>query len=252
MSSTKQAEREFDQTSLRRGGAGRTVHRDYMAHFFRWQYALRVMQDMQKKSWLGRKPRVLDVGCGVDLPFMYVMTRNVGTIPASYLGVDMNKVKFSGSPKWAQVEGGFNFSRDWKKLLKKHGQHDLVINFEVIEHMTVPNGRKLLRGLHGMVKISGVVLLSTPAFSGKAAANHIHEYTIPELEREIVKAGFEVEQRQGTFMQVPKLKKAMKDKAHRQLFSELSRYYHNEALSVIFAPLYADEASNNIWTLRRK
>jgi hypothetical protein len=52
-------DREFDTTQLHMAGHGKTLHRDYSAHFWRWSFARR---------FITAKHNVLEVGCGEDKP----------------------------------------------------------------------------------------------------------------------------------------------------------------------------------------
>jgi hypothetical protein len=93
----------------------------------------------------------------------------------------------------------------------------------------------------------GVLLLSTPVYDGKARArNHIHEYTIPELQELLEKAGFKVYQRYGTFMNKNDAKRVMTP-AQKEVYMALSKFYSNDVLSTFLAPLHPDHSRNNVW-----
>lgn len=233
--------REFDTTSCTQNSHGTRVHRDYAAHFFRWGFAHRYIR-------MGMK--VMDVGCGVDQPLPRILTDKMSHVPKLYVGVDFDpRIKQRWQFAWLKVQGGFDFTRKWKTLAKD-GPFDVIMNFEVIEHMHKASGRKLLAGMHGLLKEGGKVLLSTPCYDGRRMAqNHIHEYTIPELQKEIVKAGFEIVARYGTFMDVKELKKA--NAIHQAVAKELRGYYGDEVLSCFLAPLYPDQCRNNLWVLTK-
>lgn len=233
--------REFDTTSCTQSSHGARVHRDYAAHFFRWGFAQRfIKKDM----------RVLDIGCGVDQPLPRVLTDKMSHVPRLYLGVDFDpRVKRRWQFAWVEVQGGFDFTRKWKTLAPK-GPFDVITSFEVIEHMHKDAGRRLLKGAHGLLAPEGTFLLSTPCYDGRRMANnHIHEYWIAELEKEILKAGLVVAARFGTFMDVLQIKKMSPE--HAKVATELRQYYGDEVVSCFLAPLYPDNARNNIWVLRR-
>jgi hypothetical protein len=92
--------------------------------------------------------------------------------------------------------------------------------------------------------------LSTPVFDGKAAVNHVHEYTIPELAALIEESGWKVEQRFGTFMNAQEVKKVAAPE-HRKTWDDLADYYGGDVLATFLAPLYPDNARNNLWVLNR-
>jgi 2-polyprenyl-3-methyl-5-hydroxy-6-metoxy-1,4-benzoquinol methylase len=249
-------EDEFDKTSLTSTGAGKTVHRDYAAHYFRWGWAV----ERAAPLGLGRR-RVLDVGCGVELPLFRSLMRYTNQHPEFYVGVDLNKLKplTEKQQQRAALYGGVNFLEIAQGILDTHGQFDAIVCFEVIEHMTPQHGWELLWWFRQMVKPDGHVLLSTPAYDGQRHAhNHIHEYTKEELESYITAAGFDVAKRFGTFCNVKDVKPAMQKwsanhgydaQMFETLWDELAEFHSNEVLSTFVAPLIPDVARNIAWKL---
>jgi 2-polyprenyl-3-methyl-5-hydroxy-6-metoxy-1,4-benzoquinol methylase len=245
--------REYDTTQLHESGHGRTLHRDYSAHFFRWSFARR---------FITSEHAVLEVGCGEDKPLSKILTGGAAGHVGHYTGVDLNKLKPSNSQR-LQFHGEFNFVDRYKELLKSRPTGwDVLVNFEVIEHMRVDHGAKLLKAMFACTKIGGVLLLSTPVYDGKRhAANHIHEYTIPELQTAITKAGYVVDQRFGTFMDIKHIGKVDTSvgtidpkkftEAVKLVRGGLEQYFDNDAISNIFGPLYPDHARNNLWVCRK-
>jgi 2-polyprenyl-3-methyl-5-hydroxy-6-metoxy-1,4-benzoquinol methylase len=245
--------RDYDTTQLHEAGHGRTLHRDYSAHFFRWSFARR---------FITAKHNVLEVGCGEDKPLSKILTGGAAAHVNHYTGVDLNKLKSSNSQRLT-FHGEFNFVERYKELLKARPEgFDVVVNYEVIEHMKVEHGAKLLKAMLACLKPNGVLLLSTPVYDGvRHAANHIHEYTVPELQKAIEKAGFVVERRFGTFMDIKHIGKELPSDANfdasalrsavAMVKRALSDYFDNDAISNIFGPLYPDHARNNLWVCRR-
>lgn len=269
MPKTKTVERDtrdYDTTQLHEAGHGRTLHRDYSAHFFRWSFARR---------FVGAKDHVLEVGCGEDKPLSKILTGGAAAHVNTYTGVDLNKLKTSNSQRLTFL-GEFNFVERWKELLKndaikKNGGFDVIVHFEVIEHMAVKHGVSMLKAMLQCLKPGGVMLMSTPVYDGvRHAANHIHEYEAEELLKMTEKAGFHVERRFGTFMDIKHIKKAVPRKAGgvsgkqmdfdypedftrsvREVAAQLAEYFDNDAISNIFGPLFPDHARNNLWICRR-
>ena len=101
--------RDYDTTQLREAGHGRTLHRDYTAHFFRWSFARR---------FITAKDNVLEVGCGEDKPLSRILTGGATAHVNHYTGVDLNKLKPSNN-KRLQFFGEFNFVERYKELLKQ-------------------------------------------------------------------------------------------------------------------------------------
>jgi len=243
-------DRDYDTTQLREAGHGRTLHRDYSAHFWRWSFARR---------FITPKDNVLEIGCGEDRPLSKILTGGAAASVGRYTGVDINKLKPSQSQRLT-FHGEFNFVTEHKKLLTGENADgfDVVVHLEVIEHMKVEHGRKLLRNAFACLKPGGTMLMSTPCYDGKRhAANHIHEYTVPELQKATEKAGFEVVKRYGAFMDIKHIGKKDRsnnectDAAITEVYQALREYYDNDALSCFFAPLYPDNARNNLWVCRK-
>ena len=241
-------DREFDTTQLHMAGHGRSLHRDYSSHFWRWSFARRFIKATD---------HVLEVGCGEDKPLSKILTGGATNHVDTYVGVDLNKLKPSGSQR-LEFLGEFNFVLRYKELLKKRPTgFDVMVHFEVIEHMSVEHGATFLKACFACLRPGGVMLMSTPCYDGvRHAANHIHEYTVPELQKAVEKAGLVVERRFGTFMDIkhigkvdlgdPKLNEAVK-----VLRPKLAEYFDNDAISNLFGPLHPDHARNNLWVCRK-
>lgn len=229
--------RGFDTTSLTSKRAVE-VHRDYAAHFFRWGFARR---------FVGAAHDVLDVGCGVDAAFVGTTQGGPAAAPRSYLGIDLNRLDRVPQRAWARYSGLTDFTQVYRKV----GRFDVILCLEVIEHMTVAAGGELLRGLRHCLKDDGVLLLSTPVFNGKAAKNHIHEYTVEELALALRHAKLDVVRRYGTFASWRDLKKAA-SREEVALLEQLHDYYAHDVTACFLAPLYPDASRNNVWQLRRK
>lgn len=252
--------RDYDTTQLREAGHGRSLRRDYSGHFWRWSFA---------RNFITAKDNVLEVGCGEDRPLSRILTGGAAPHVNKYVGVDLNKLKQSNNKRLTFL-GEFNFVERHKELLKldpafKEG-FDVVVHYEVIEHMKVEHGRKLLKAAFDALKPGGVMLMSTPCYDGKRhAANHIHEYFVDELQKETEKAGFVVERRYGVFMDIKHIGKQKPEKAGSEagetdprlqdaiklVRAGLAEYFDNDAISCIFAPLYPNHARNNLWVCRK-
>lgn len=263
---TKKVERDardYDTTQLHEAGHGRTLHRDYSAHFFRWSFARRFIKATDN---------VLEVGCGEDRPLSKILTGGAAAHVNHYTGVDLNKLKESNSQRLKFI-GEFNFVERYKELpqliapsinANKKGTawpgFDVIVHFEVIEHMKVEHGTKMLKAMFQLLRPGGAMLMSTPCYDGKRhAANHIHEYTVPELQKATEKAGFKVERRFGTFMDIKHIGKIkplfggpnMEPEDVAKIRDLLAAYFDSDAISNIFGPLYPDHARNNLWICRK-
>jgi 2-polyprenyl-3-methyl-5-hydroxy-6-metoxy-1,4-benzoquinol methylase len=237
--------RDYDTTQLRESGHGKTIGRDYSAHFFRWSFARRLIK---------KTDHVLEIGCGQDKPLAKVLTGSMQPYCAQYTGVDLNPVKTSTNPRLRFI-GEFNFIKQWKQLAK-FGPYDVLVSMEVVEHFHSRFMPTFMAACYALLKPGGILLLSTPCYDGKRmAANHINEMTVPQLRKYVVKAKFKEEARYGTFMDIRHIGKIppayTASKSVIDVWDALARYYDNDALSCFFAPLYPDHARNNLWVLKK-
>ena len=235
--------RDYDTTQLREAGHGRTLGRDYNGHFFRWSFARRLIT---------AKDNVLEVGCGEDKPLSKILTGGAAAHVNTYVGVDLNKLKASNSQRLTFI-GEFNFVERWKELLKQRPEGwDVLVHMEVLEHMHSRHQLPFLKACFACLKPGGVMLMSTPVYDGvRHAANHIAEVDVPTLQKMVEKAGFVVVKRWGVYMDIKGIGKAEIDPklsaAVKVLRPALADYFDNDALSNFFAPIYPDNARNNLW-----
>jgi SAM-dependent methyltransferase len=232
-------ERDYDQTQLKMAQFKYQPHKDYLGHIFRWGFA---------SKFVNGKTSVLDVGCGQEMPFARSLGgANPTSVPREYLGVDLNKIKDPISRKNFAVRDEFNFVEDYDDISYEHENgFDVIVNFEVFEHMKMAHGRKLLKGMRSLLAKNGVMIFSTPIYcsSYRQARNHINELTKAEIEDELHRAGFKIIKQYGTFSNINDIKKVAtpEDIASHVAMSE---FYGNEILGCYLSPKYP-EASRNI------
>jgi 2-polyprenyl-3-methyl-5-hydroxy-6-metoxy-1,4-benzoquinol methylase len=256
MAKTKVVERDardFDTTQLHEAGHGRTLHRDYSAHFFRWSFARR---------YIKATDTVLEIGCGQDKPLSKILTGGAAASVGKYVGVDLNKLKPSSSQRLTFI-GEFNFIERFKELLKLHPEgYDVIVCMEVIEHFHSRFMPAFIKAVSACLKPGGKLLLSTPVYDGKRmAANHINEMDVPTLQAHIEKGRLKVARRFGTFMdikhigkvepQVPGMDNKKLLEAIKLTRQGLEQYFDNDAISNIFGCLYPDNARNNLWVVEK-
>ena len=248
----KDLTRRFDRSALHEDLHGRLIsHSDYIAHCERWDYVWRSIR---------KGERIIDVGCGTDTPLMRginfnlsqsskVMSKNGGC----YVGVDVNKLKPT-KISWAQLIGEFDFTTRASDL-PEYGTFTLAVALEIIEHMPVADGRRLLEVMRDSLTSDGRIILSTPVYDGQAMArNHIHEYYADELQELIDSVGgLMVTRRMGTFTSEPQLLRWMKITHPEWLeIYAASRQFHSATyMSGLFAPLVPDLSRNNVWDIAK-
>lgn len=229
--------RDFDQTQLHYEHFKYQPHKDYIGHVLRWGFA---------SKFVNRKTRILDVGCGQDLPFMRSLGgSNINTVPASYVGVDLNKITDIPKRNWATVIPEFNFIESYEDLELDHGDFDLIVNFEVFEHIEHNMSIELLKGMRSLLAEGGKLIFSTPVYSDrfKMARNHINELTKSEMEECLQAAGFTIIEQFGTFGNVNDLKKVMPSD-ELENYKQFSKFYGTDMLGVLLASKYPEAARN--------
>jgi len=237
-------ERRFDNTYLTPDT--HKVHRDYLAHAFRWGFAHRFCKG----------ERVLDVGCGAEWPLGQVLQNhgNLGIRAEKYVGVDAGPKPKEKRTVLADLWPDFSFGERWQELVAAYGKFGVVCSFEVIEHCDLADGKLILAGIRGCVKDDGIVLLSTPVNDGhRQARNHIHEWGTEELAAALATAGLRVERSFGTFADVSRVRKAIKDAGradHLQTWEDLREWFSDDVLSCFLAPLYPEVAKNRLHVCR--
>lgn len=210
-------------------------------------------QDIALKfGWVQRHipqgQKVLDIGCGQDQPLLYVLgARNY---PKIYVGVDLNRISKKSNVRWATIYDQFDFVNNSSIILEKHGRFNVVTCFEVAEHMETPDLKVMLKSVRVMMEDDGTFFLSTPVFNGLAAANHIHEYRIDELQAVLEESGFEVKAKYGTFASKPDVLNAM-NAEERKIYLKLEGWFGGEVMATILAPLYPDHSRNICWVLQK-
>lgn len=118
-----------------------------------------------------RGGRVLDLGCGTGYG-----TAGLTDAGASVLGIDRI------APDAENRSGGAQFARaDLRGLPLLERSFDLVISFQVIEHLKDPT--PYLDAIGRLVREDGLAILTTPNIELSHGANpyHVHEYRADEL-----------------------------------------------------------------------
>jgi hypothetical protein len=252
------------------------IHRDYMAHCMRWSHVAKSLY----KSGFYQGARLLDIGCGVDIPLAKMLYSNRLLIP-EYIGIDYNAhhkfdVEFFANGRWkpntfgsvdfASSQVWFDKAADGQNLLNIKGDNredyfmmpNIVTCFEVVEHIEPSHVRALLDKVHKMLSLCHAqglptrFYLSTPNWDVvHCADNHVNEMKHEALGWAIENAGFNILERYGTFAsQTDYKQKLFSDYASgRELYEKLSKYYDSNYVSTLFAPLYPAEARNCLWVL---
>jgi hypothetical protein len=256
------------------------VHQDYIAHCLRWSFVVRKLSEGQKY----KTARVLDVGCGVDIPLAKLLYSSKMS-PAQYVALDYNspdKLKvapFHTGKFPIRAFGGVDFASDdvqvqskidcatdpamtldrWYTVLgsSRIELPNVVTCFEVLEHVEPEHAVRMLRKIRYLLAASGKdarAYVSTPCWDPHvgAAGNHVNEMRREALGSAIENLGLVIEENYGTFASQKDYRDHMfaEYPEMKQVWERLKGYYSSSYIATIFAPLYPDRARNNFWVLR--
>jgi SAM-dependent methyltransferase len=244
---------------------GMWLHRDLFAHQFRWGFVGRQVQGGE---------RILDFGCGSTMPLGNTINFGLGSyLPDLYVGVDYGKfIRAIGKRAPRKWEGNHrpNFDatdRDGvADLLREYpDRFTLVTSFEVVEHI-YPAERVVdyFENAYEALVPGGRMMVSTPIVevnsSGRKvrARNHVHEFETDELEAVATQAGFEVEERYGTFANYFDVKRAIKRDYPDQrgddllaIYEQARKFYGDNVLACFLAPVFPLDSRNQFLVLRK-
>lgn len=235
---------EISQLSVLEDADRTIVHRDYLAHVYRWQYVVKWIS--KNKNY--EKTKVLDVGCGYDIP-LYVCLHSNRRIPIHYTGVDINKIR---EPK-RKYRGARTLLEHTPIHSVEKGDYNLVTCFEMLEHVPFEYANKAVKHMYDISTDDATFIMSTPVLDEKVgmANNHINEMDRAQVVDLLHDGGWYIEENYGTFASIKDYKKHLNE-AELNLFNSLSEYYHSDVLATIFAPLYPQYSRNNIWICKKK
>ena len=149
-----------------RPGRGPTFAYDEARHLAAYRYAAR----------LAAGKRVVDAGCGEGFG-----TQLVADVAADVVGLDYSAQAIAYC-RSAWHRPNLTFQQvDLTHPAAAPGSFDLVLNFQVVEHIRDP--LPFLRGLRALMAADGQVLLTTPNRLMSFSENpyHVREYTADEL-----------------------------------------------------------------------
>jgi 2-polyprenyl-3-methyl-5-hydroxy-6-metoxy-1,4-benzoquinol methylase len=228
-------------------------HRDQFAHYLRWTHIL-------KETRIGEK--ICDFGCG-NGNLLEVLYRNRFK-QAKYIGIDIRDCAKPDLKKleWAEflVEDLVNPQNnvDFNTI-----KADRVCSFEVIEHVGKQNGYNYLINMRKCGHDTAKFYISTPNFDEKvgAAGNHTYdsgdgrgkvsqEFKHEELNDLIVRAGFKIINKFGTFASVRDYKPLMNE-WQLQMFDSIKDYYDANLVSNLMAPFFPEQSRNCMWVLEK-
>jgi len=216
------------------------IHRDYIAHCFRWTHVIKYAK--RNQTWL-------DIGCG---DFMLAKTLYSNKFkPKYYVGIDVRESLKNVIPKTNFKIHFINadFANMDLSILNKFLPFDIIVCFEVLEHNTKENAIKIIKNIKSIASSKSEIFISTPNYNHKnKSKNHIYEWTYDELKEEL-KKHFNIINVYGTFASQSDIIPVL-SKSEFEVFESLKKYYDSNILSIIFAPNHPKQSRNCLWHLR--
>lgn len=165
----------------------RRIERLENKHF--WYRAMEEASlDLIRRYTYSKKLSILDAGCGTG-----GMTEKLGVFGKTK-GVDINPkaLSLAKNKVIAKVQRA-----DICRLPFGNNSFDLITSFDVLYHKGVSNDTKALSEFYRVLKKGGVLLIRVPAFEHLRGSHDVtvqtrHRYTLGELQRKLVEAGFTI------------------------------------------------------------
>ena len=246
---------------------------DELAHMSRFDKISTLC--IEEARALGRPLDTFEVGCGEcwtlrNLYKAYVIKKSA--VIRSYYGYDIDPACLMENPFWSNA-GGLLIESTWfKNFNGKIRIQDLTVDpvfalddesidffwsTEVIEHMGREFVPAWLDDVARVLRKGALGYVSTPNHDGsnsKLPEDHVYEWGFLELKEELER-NFVIESVVGTFIQIPKLRKALREDpngwTHEQ-YEMLEQRYGRQFLRMTAAVFYPEVANNCAWVLRKK
>jgi 2-polyprenyl-3-methyl-5-hydroxy-6-metoxy-1,4-benzoquinol methylase len=245
--------KEVDTTflSIDQAEARGFIHRDYIAHCFRWSHVIKFLSGKQRY----KTARILDVGCGRLIP-MGTMLHSSRMAPEYYCGVDFGPVDRSNKSVATTLKSAaFNCDildhTDASTIELDDGEEpfNIVTCFEMLEHVEPSMVLDTFQMIKRVTTPDADIFISTPCFNGKAAANHVNEMTYEALAAVFNQEGFYLHAEFGTFASIRDYEMDL-SKEERVVFNMMRDYYDVNILATFFAPMHASKSRNVLWHLK--
>lgn len=229
------------------------LHRDYIAHCLRWSHVVKRL--CKGKAYASA--RLLDVGCGRELPLAKTLYSS-RYIVQQYYGCDVGPILDSA----IEVFNGHKFPlKVWENTdilsITLEDLDDQLVNwatmFEVAEHVEPQHLYQMLTHILSLCTPDATFMCSTPCWNRvDCADNHVNEMTYEAFGSMLEQCGWAIQENYGTFASI----KDYEDRLHKlcrdlpDIFNALREYYDTNFLSCVFAPLFPAYSRNVLWVCR--
>ena len=245
---------------------------DELAHMSRFDKIATLCIEEAKR--LERPIDGFEVGCGEcwtlrNLYKAYVIKKS--DVIRSYYGYDIDPACELENPFWSNAGGLLKDSTWFKNFNGEIRIQDLTVNpvfdledqsvdffwsTEVIEHMGREFVPAWLDDVARVMRKDALGYVSTPNHDGsndKLPEDHVYEWGFEELKEELER-NFIIESVVGTFIQIPKLRKALREDPNgwtADQYEMLEQRYGRQFLRMAAAVFYPEVANNCAWVLRK-
>ena len=245
---------------------------DELAHMSRFDKIATLCIEEAKR--LERPIDGFEVGCGEcwtlrNLYKAYVIKKS--DVIRSYYGYDIDPACELENPFWSNAGGLLKDSTWFKNFNGEIRIQDLTVNpvfdledqsvdffwsTEVIEHMGREFVPAWLDDVARVMRKGALGYVSTPNHDGsndKLPEDHVYEWGFLELKEELER-NFIIESVVGTFIQIPKLRKALREDPNgwtADQYEMLEQRYGRQFLRMAAAVFYPEVANNCAWVLRK-
>jgi len=246
---------------------------DELAHMSRFDKIATLCIEEAKR--LERPIDGFEVGCGEcwtlrNLYKAYVIKKS--DVIRSYYGYDIDPACELENPFWSNAGGLLKDSTWFKNFNGEIRIQDLTVNpvfdledqsvdffwsTEVIEHMGREFVPAWLDDVARVMRKGALGYVSTPNHDGsndKLPEDHVYEWGFEELKEELER-NFIIESVVGTFIQIPKLRKALREDPNGwtpEQYMMMEQRYGRQFLRMTSAVFYPEVANNCAWVLRKK
>lgn len=240
------------------------VRKDELMHLGRYQKAVQTAIALSKQ--LGRPIRILDLGCG-EIYTMRTLYKSFqvrkSDVVQRYVGVDIDnvmlaRVKEQYSSLLSQINGKLvvkDITVD-PKMRCGDDYFDLIIWFEMIEHVKPEFIPPMFKELHRVLNPKGIMLVSTPNSRGsnaKLPKDHVFEWDYDDLIR-VMQEDFEVVCSRGVCINISKIPAECRELRAKTIKSVYEAFGENTAFaSTVLGPMFPPQFCKNvIYTLRKR
>lgn len=240
------------------------VRKDELMHLGRYQKAVQTAINLAKT--LGRPIRILDLGCG-EIYTMRTLYKSFqvkkSDVVQRYVGVDIDDVMLARvKDQYSSLLEAINGKLIVKditidpKLKVKDDYFDLIVWFEMIEHVKPEFIPPMFEELHRVLSPEGIMLVSTPNSRGsnsKLPKDHVYEWDYDELVK-TMEQGFELLCSRGVCINISKIPAEEREKRARTIKQVYEAFGENTAFSsTVLGPMFSPQYCKNvIYTLRKR